>query len=47
MLMRTIEEIKDEIESLEGCGDLPDALRDAASLRLMQLWDELELVSNI
>ena len=45
--MRTIEEIKDEIETLQDCGDLDPAYRDAASLRLMELWDELEELSNV
>jgi hypothetical protein len=45
--MRTIEEIKDEIETLQDCGDLDPVYRDAASLRLMELWDELEHISNI
>jgi hypothetical protein len=39
---RVPEEIKDEIKTLQDCGDLEPAYRDAASLRLMDLWDELE-----
>ena len=43
---RAPEEIKDEIMTLQDCGDLEPAYRDAASLRLMELWDELERLSN-
>ena len=45
--VRTIEDIKDEIETLQDCGDLDPCLRDHASERLMELWDELERVSDI
>jgi hypothetical protein len=43
---RAPEEIKDEIKTLQDCGDMDPAHQRAASLRLMDLWDELERITN-